>query len=186
MPHIHTTVVSSSHFQLIVIRALKAYKERTKKDLFAHPIAAQLRACNSPGAILFVLQQQVQAHNRSQYSHERLTNRLDRTVNVLYAFCRALGLVCFRTWFWSWSHLHIYLTGYPTCKPDFCRSWYPPFSMYCHPLHLQMAIWHPHLRRLGMFTQVTILSLTSLSVSSTSFGVSNSIRRYHRPTKWRI
>ena len=97
MPHIHTSVVSSSHFHLIVIRSLKTYKERTKKDLFAHPIAAQLRACNSPGAILFVLQQQVQARNQSQYSHERLTDRLDRTVNILYAFSRALGLVCFRT-----------------------------------------------------------------------------------------
>ena len=26
---------------------------------------------------------------------------------------------------------HIYLTGYPSCNTDFCRSWYPPFSMFC-------------------------------------------------------
>ena len=103
MPHIHTSVVSSSHFQLIVIRALKTYKELTRKDLFAHALAAQLRACNSPGAILFVLQQQVQVQNQSRCSHERLTHCLDLTVNVLYTFSRALedgvGLVCFRTWF---------------------------------------------------------------------------------------
>jgi hypothetical protein len=103
MPHIHTSVVSSSHFQPIVIRALKRYKERTKDDLFAHPLAAQLRACNSPSAILLVLQQQIQVHNRSRCSHERLTHCLDPTVNVLYTFSRVLedgvGLVCFRTWF---------------------------------------------------------------------------------------
>ena len=102
MPHIHTTVVSSSHFQLIVIRALKAYKERTKKDLFAHPLAAQLRACNTTGAILLVLQHQVQIHNQLRYSHERLTHYLDPAVNVLFTFSLALeegiGLVCFRTW----------------------------------------------------------------------------------------
>jgi hypothetical protein len=103
MPHTHTSVVSPSHFQLIVIRALKTYERRTKKDLFAHPLAAQLRACNSPGAILLVLQQQVQVHNQSRCSHERLTHYLDHTVNVLYIFSLALeegvGLVCFRTCF---------------------------------------------------------------------------------------
>jgi hypothetical protein len=105
MPHIHTGIVSSSHFQLIVIRALKTYERRTKKDLFAHPLAAQLQACNSPGAILLVLQQQVQVHNQSRRSYERLTHYLDHTVNVLYTFSLPLeegasvGLVCFRTCF---------------------------------------------------------------------------------------
>ena len=103
MPHIHNTVVSSSHFQLIVIRALKTYEMRTKEGLFAHPLAAQLQACNSPGAILLVLQQQVQVHNRSRYSHERLTHCLDPTVNVLHTFSLALeegvGLVCSSSWF---------------------------------------------------------------------------------------
>jgi hypothetical protein len=101
MPHVHTSVVSSSRFQLIVIRALNTYKMRTKKDLFAHPLTAQLRACNSPGAILLVLQQQFQVHNQSRCSYERLTQCLDPTVNVLYTFSLALeeddGLVCFRT-----------------------------------------------------------------------------------------
>ena len=100
MCHIHTGVVSSSHLQLIVVRALKIYKERTKEDLFAHPLAAQLRACRSPSDILLVLQQ-VQVHNQSRCSHERLTHYLDPTVNVLYTFSRALedgvGLVCLRT-----------------------------------------------------------------------------------------
>ncbi|KAF8492980.1 hypothetical protein F5888DRAFT_1726120 [Russula emetica] len=90
MPHIHTSVVSSSRFQLIVIRALKRYEKRTKEDIFAHPLAAQLQACNSPDAILLVLQQQVQVHDQSRCSHERLTRCLDSTVNILYAFSLAL------------------------------------------------------------------------------------------------
>ncbi len=100
MPHIYTSAVSSSRFQLIVIRALKTYKERTKEDLLAHPLAAQLRACDSPGAILLVLQQQVQVHKQSRCGHEKLTQCLDPTVNVLWAFSVALGegvgLVCFK------------------------------------------------------------------------------------------
>ncbi|KAI0272946.1 hypothetical protein BGY98DRAFT_1189114 [Russula aff. rugulosa BPL654] len=92
MPHTHTSVVSSSHSQLIVIRALKTYEKGTMIDLFTHPLAAQLRACNSPGSILLMLQQQVQAHNRSpsRCSHERLTHYLDPTVNVLYTFSLVL------------------------------------------------------------------------------------------------
>ncbi|KAI0272945.1 hypothetical protein BGY98DRAFT_1099667 [Russula aff. rugulosa BPL654] len=90
MPHIHTGVVSSSCFRLTVIRALKTYQNHTKKDLFAHPLAAQLRACNSPDAILLVLQQQVQVHDQPRCSHERLTYCLEPTVNVLYSFSLAL------------------------------------------------------------------------------------------------
>lgn len=103
MPHIHASVVSSSYFQLTVIRALNAYQNHTKKDLFAHPLADQLRACNSPDAILLVLQRQVQVHDQPRCSHERLTHCLEPTVNVLYTFSLALekgvGLVWLRTCF---------------------------------------------------------------------------------------
>jgi hypothetical protein len=44
---------------VLSMRTLKAYEKRTKKDLLAHPLAAELRACNSPSAIRSVLQQQV-------------------------------------------------------------------------------------------------------------------------------
>jgi hypothetical protein len=48
MSHYHPTASSSSNFQLIINNALKAYEKRTKEDLLAHPLAAQLQACNSP------------------------------------------------------------------------------------------------------------------------------------------
>jgi hypothetical protein len=99
MSHSHTT---TANFQLIFDDALKAYKKRTKNDLLAHPLAARLQSCDSPSAILLVLQEQIQELNPSQTSDERLTRWLDPTVNVLYAFSRALGEsvgpVCFGTW----------------------------------------------------------------------------------------
>jgi hypothetical protein len=99
MSHSQPTA-ASSNFQLIVNNALDMYKKRTKNDLLAHPLAPQLQACESPGAILAVLQQQVQGLDQSR-SDDRWTKWLDPTVNVLFAFSATLGagvgLVCLRT-----------------------------------------------------------------------------------------
>jgi hypothetical protein len=89
-PH-YAAATSSPNFQLIFNNALKAYEKRTKNDLLAHPLAAQLQTCDSPIAVLFVLQQQVQELNQSRSGDERLTNWLGPTVNVLYALSSALG-----------------------------------------------------------------------------------------------
>jgi hypothetical protein len=95
MSHTHAVAASSSNqaskFQLIFHNALKAYEKRTKKDLLAHPLAAQLQNCDSPSSILLVLQQQVQELNRSQRNHDRLTKWLDPTVNVLCTFSATVG-----------------------------------------------------------------------------------------------
>jgi hypothetical protein len=103
MSHSHltgVTVALSSNFQLIINNALEAYKKRTKDDLLAHPLAPQLQACDSPGAILAILQQQVQGLSQSG-SDARWTKWLDPTINVLFAFSSTLGagvgLVCPRT-----------------------------------------------------------------------------------------
>ncbi|KAI0267983.1 hypothetical protein BGY98DRAFT_374158 [Russula aff. rugulosa BPL654] len=93
-PHMsdtRTTSTSSFNFQLIFNNALKAYERRTKNDLLAHPLAAQLQDCDSHSSILIVLQQQVQELNRSQTSDERLTKWLDPTVKVLSTLSETLG-----------------------------------------------------------------------------------------------
>ena len=108
MSHTHPTAASSSsssssssNFQLIINNALDTYKSRTRNDLRDHPLATQLQACDSPTAILALLQQQVQGLDRSRSTDERWTKWLDPTVNVLSAFSDILGagvsLVCFRT-----------------------------------------------------------------------------------------
>ena len=99
MSHSQYTTASSSNFQLIINNALDMYKKRTKNDLLAHPLAPQLQVCDSPGAILAVLQQQVQGLDQSR-TDDRWTKWLDPTVNVLFAFSSTLGagvgLVCLR------------------------------------------------------------------------------------------
>ena len=90
--HAHTTTASSSNFQLIFNNALKAYEKRTKKDLLAHPLTARLQACDSPSAILSILQQQVHEFDQSTgSSDDRWTKWLDPTVSVLYVFSATLG-----------------------------------------------------------------------------------------------
>ena len=91
MSRTHNTTAMSPNFQLVFNNALKEYEKRTKKDLLAHPLAAQLQACDSPSAVLAVLQLQVQALDQSQSNNSRWTKWLDPTVNVLYAFSETLG-----------------------------------------------------------------------------------------------
>jgi hypothetical protein len=89
MSHTHST--TAPNFQLMFHNALKVYERRTKSDLVAHPLAAQLQACDSPGAILAVLQQQAQELDQSRTTDDRWTRWLDPTVNVLYALSATLG-----------------------------------------------------------------------------------------------
>ena len=103
MSHTHPTAASSSssNFQLIINNALNTYKKQTKNDLRAHPLAVQLQSCDSPSAIITILQEQLQGLDRSRSTDQRWTKWLDPTVSVLYAFSNILGtgvsLVCFRT-----------------------------------------------------------------------------------------
>src|SRR5580658_8242446 len=114
MSHTHPTTSSSSsspNFQLMINNALDTYKKRTKNDLLAHPLATRLQTCNSPGAIIALLQEQVQGLDRSRSSDERWSKWLDPTVNVLQAFSSILetgaSLVCFRTYRSSSTHIFL-------------------------------------------------------------------------------
>jgi hypothetical protein len=101
MSHAQSTASSSSpNFQLIINNALDKYKKRTKRDLLAHPLAAQLQSCESSSAILAILHQQVQGLDQSRNNDERWSRWLDPTINILYALSSTLGtgvgLVCLR------------------------------------------------------------------------------------------
>ena len=82
---------TSSNFQSIFNAALKAYEKKTKNDLLAHPLAAQLQACKCPGDILAALQDKVNEFDQSRSANERLSQWLDPTINVLYSFSATLG-----------------------------------------------------------------------------------------------
>jgi hypothetical protein len=89
-PIITTTTTSSSNFQLIFNNALKVYEKRTKNDLVAHPLAAELQDCNCPSQILAVLHRQVKGLDQS-INDDRWTKWLDPTVNVLCMLSDTLG-----------------------------------------------------------------------------------------------
>ena len=95
MSHAHPTASSSSNqasnFQLILINALDKYKKRTKNDLLKHPLITEFRSCNSPSAIIAILQQQLQGFDQSRRNDERWTRWLEPTVNVLYTLSGTLG-----------------------------------------------------------------------------------------------
>ena len=82
---------SSPNFKVIFEKALKAYTKKTKQDLTVHPLATQLQACNSPVAIVTILQAQIDQFRQSQSGDERLQKWLNPTINVLYAFSATLG-----------------------------------------------------------------------------------------------
>ena len=82
---------SSSNFQSVFNTALDAYEKKTKTKLLTHPLAAQLQSCDSPTAILSVLQDLIQQFDCRRRSDERLTNWLNPTVNVVYAFSSTVG-----------------------------------------------------------------------------------------------
>jgi hypothetical protein len=82
---------SSSNFQSVLNSALEAYEKKTKSKLLTHPLAAQLQSCDSPAAILSILQDLVHQFDRHRSSDQRLTSWLDPTVNVLYALSSTLG-----------------------------------------------------------------------------------------------
>jgi hypothetical protein len=86
-----TTYTPSTDFETLFTDALKAYKTETKKDITSHPLATQLKSCDSPNAILAILRAQVQDFDQSQGADEKWTRWLGPTVNVLFAFSATLG-----------------------------------------------------------------------------------------------
>jgi hypothetical protein len=78
---------SSSQFQSIFNAALKAYSQKTGKDIVTDPITARLRCCSSPDAVLDILQEEAQAFNdfRNGNRKVQLMRKLKPTVDVLLA-----------------------------------------------------------------------------------------------------
>ena len=89
---------SPSNFHSIFNASLQAYDKKTKNKLLDHPLAAQLQSCDSPNAVLSVLQDLILQFDQRRASDERLKKWLNPTVNVLCSFSaiigEGVGLVC--------------------------------------------------------------------------------------------
>jgi len=81
----------SSNFQSAFNAALQAYENKTKNNLLTHPLADQLQSCDSPSAILSVLQDLIQQFDQRRRNDRRLSNWLNPTVNVVYALSATLS-----------------------------------------------------------------------------------------------
>jgi hypothetical protein len=117
---------SSSNFQSIFGASLQSYNNKTKYELLDHPLATKLQSCDSPNAVLTVLQDLIQQFDQRRTSDERLKNWLNPTVNVLYTFSSALGEGVGLVSLSSPSLCNLYsdrqLLGIPFRKSDIC--WY--------------------------------------------------------------
>ena len=91
MSQTHTSTSSNSNYQSIFDNALEAYQKKTKKDLRSHPLFAKLETCNSPGAVLTTLREQIPQLDQSRNIEDKLTKWLNPTVNVIYNFSESIG-----------------------------------------------------------------------------------------------
>ncbi|KAH9059129.1 hypothetical protein EDB87DRAFT_806173 [Lactarius vividus] len=90
-PSIQVSSSSTPNFQSIFEKALGGYKMETGNDLTAHPLAAEINACDSPESILTVLEGKANELNQSRSSDDRLTKWLNPAVNILNALSATLG-----------------------------------------------------------------------------------------------
>jgi hypothetical protein len=88
-----STPTSSPNFESIYADALEKYKKRTKKDIAAHSLAAEIKACESSDAVLAVLQTQVQRFDPSPGANERWASMLGPTITVLFALSKFAGKI---------------------------------------------------------------------------------------------
>ncbi|KAH9042847.1 hypothetical protein EDB84DRAFT_898724 [Lactarius hengduanensis] len=86
-----SSMPTSSNFKDIFEKALEAYQKKTKQDLAVHPLTSQLQACDSPAAIMTILQGHIDQFIQSQSGREKLKSWLNPTISVLYAFSATLG-----------------------------------------------------------------------------------------------
>jgi hypothetical protein len=84
---------SSFNYQAIFDNALEGYKKKTGKDLISDPLLCRLESCNSPDAIIAILQAQILRPGQPQSSGDRLLTWLNPTINVLNAFSKTIGVV---------------------------------------------------------------------------------------------
>ena len=87
---VHQASSSTPNFQPIFEQPLEEYRKKTGKDLTAHPLAAVINGCDSPTAILTVLQKKANELKQSRSNDEQLIEWLVPTVNILNALSATL------------------------------------------------------------------------------------------------
>ena len=92
-PNSESKPLSNPNYQHIFSVALESYKKRTGNDLTSNPLLPRLETCNSPDAVIALLQEQIPGfdQSRSDNNSERMSSWLNPTVNVIVAFSGSIG-----------------------------------------------------------------------------------------------
>ncbi|KAI9432088.1 hypothetical protein H4582DRAFT_1127272 [Lactarius indigo] len=90
-PSLGQTSTPSSDFKSILDDALRQYKKTTGKQLLDHPLATQVKQCDSVDAILAVLRGQAEAFQQFKDGDQRLMKWISPVVDVLYTFSDTFG-----------------------------------------------------------------------------------------------
>jgi hypothetical protein len=127
-----------SRFQELFNAALREYSQKTGKDITTDPLTARLMPCNSPDAVLAILQEQAHAFNQFRNGDWKvqLMRRLKPTVDILLGlstsgvFGEGIGLVRLTNLTYHLRKLIIDHTEISTSEGNICRCWSPARSMY--------------------------------------------------------
>ena len=130
-----TPSTPSSDLNSILDAALSEYKKKTGSGLLEHPLAAEVKRCDSIGAISAILQGQAREFQQFKDGDQRLMKWIDPMVDTLSTFSDTLGGVAsiVRPGNPVRSHLRfilIYCVGVPTCRSRLYWDWSTPFRLY--------------------------------------------------------
>jgi hypothetical protein len=90
---VQTSSTPSSDFNSVFDAALSEYKKKTSGGLLEHPLAEQLKRCDSIGAISAILQGQAREFQQFRDGDQRLMKWINPMVDVLFTFSATLGEV---------------------------------------------------------------------------------------------
>ena len=169
-----------SNFQLIC-DALDNYAKQMKINLHDNPFAEEVKCCDSPEAVLQLLER-----NRNEFKEYREKNRkfidcLNPVVQFVHIFSGILGeaaslvspalSLCFPYLYFSTSFRSTLQKSSSSASMSSFPYCFPPLSASCAPLISS------HIRRLKESAQVMMHSLNSLSASETFSNASKFIPR---------
>jgi hypothetical protein len=83
--------IPSSDFNSILDAALNEYQKKTSRGLLEHPLAEQVKRCDSIGAISAILQSQAREFQQFRDGDQRLMKWINPMVEVLSTFSATLG-----------------------------------------------------------------------------------------------
>jgi hypothetical protein len=91
MHHTPATSNASLSYESIFLNAIETYRKKTGNDLRSHPLLAKLETCDSPGAVLTTLREQITGFDHSESNDDKFTTWLEPTVDVLYTLSSTIG-----------------------------------------------------------------------------------------------